>query len=83
LKCGAAAAKNTVVCRLTAGMETMQERLKKRELGVMQREFVARVEGLNGILDGAGLENFSIVNENRSPGEVAREMLVKAEWLSD
>ena len=80
---GAAAAKNAIVCRLTASMETMQERVKKRELGIMQGEFVARVKKLNGILDGAGLENFSIVNENRSLSEVARELLVKAGWISD
>src|SRR6476661_2598704 len=34
------AAANTQVCRLTAGMDTMQQRVKMRESGVLQREYV-------------------------------------------
>lgn len=74
---------NTVVCRLTARLETMQQRVRMRELGVMQEEFVARVAKLNAILDRAGLLNFTITNEDRSPTEVAHEMLIKACWISD
>jgi len=79
----AISAVNTVVCRLTASLETMQQRVRMRELGVMQREFIARVGTLNDILDRAELEDFTIANENRSPTEVAREMLAKAGWISD
>ena len=73
----------TVVCRLTARTETMQERVKTRELGVSQKDYVARVAKLNAILDRARLEDFAITNENRPLTEVTHEMLVKARWISN
>jgi hypothetical protein len=79
---GAVSAKNTVVCRLTASIETMQHRVKMREAGVSQRGYVARVAKLNVILDRARLEDFTVTNENRSLTEVAHEMLAKAGWIS-
>jgi hypothetical protein len=75
-------ATNTVVCRLTASNETMELRVKKRESGVSQREYVARVAELSAILDRAGLEDFSIISENRPVSDVAHEMLIKAGWIS-
>lgn len=80
---GIVSAANTVVCRLTASMETMQKRVKMRESGVSQGKYVARVAKLNVILDCARLEDFTITNEIRSLTEVAQEMLVKAGWISD
>ena len=75
-------ATNTLVCRLTANIETMEQRVKERESGVSQREYVARVAKLNVILDRARLEDFSVSSENRSVTEVAHEMLVRAGWIS-
>ena len=72
---------DTVVCRLTASIEAMQQRVKVRESGVSQKEYVARVATLNVILDRARLEDFSVTNENRSLTDVALEMLVKAGWI--
>jgi N-acetyltransferase len=74
---------STVVCRLSASIETMEQRVKMRESGVSQREYVARVAKLNVILDRARLEDFTIASENRSVTEVACEMLLKAGWISD
>ena len=74
---------DTVVCRLTASIEAMQQRVKLRESGVSQKEYVARVATLNVILDRARLEEFSVTNENRSLTDVALEMLVKAGWISN
>jgi ABC-type uncharacterized transport system YnjBCD ATPase subunit len=76
-------AAKTVVCRLTASLETMQQRVQARESGVSQREYVARVAKLNAILDRARVEDFTVINENRSLTEVAYEMLVKAGWISN
>lgn len=76
------AAKATV-CRLTAGIDTMQHRVSKRESGILQQEFVDRVKILDAILDRARLEDFSIVNENRPINDVAKEMLIKAGWVSN
>ncbi|HXB54905.1 MAG TPA: hypothetical protein VN461_09000 [Vicinamibacteria bacterium] len=75
-------ATQTVICRLTASVETMQERVQRRELGVSQRDYVARVTKLSVILDRERLEDFTVTSENRPPTEVAREMLVKARWIS-
>jgi hypothetical protein len=75
-------AANTVVCRLTASIETMKRRVQMRDPGISQREYVVRVAKLNAILDRARLEDFSVVNEDRSLTEVALEMLVEARWIS-
>jgi hypothetical protein len=75
-------ATNMVVCRLTASNETMELRVKMRESGVSHREYVARVAKLSAILDRAGIEDFTIIRENRSVSDVAHEMLVKAGWIS-
>ena len=76
-------AANTVVCRLTASIEAMKRRVEMRDVGILQREYVARVPKLNVILDGARLEDFTVANENRSLTDVALEMLVKAGWISN
>lgn len=73
---------DTAVCRLTASLATVEARVKMRESGVSQREYVSRLTELNAILDRARLEDFSVVNENRSLTEVAQEMLVRAGWVS-
>jgi len=74
-------ASNTVVCRIIASIETMESRVNLRELGVSQREYVARVAALDAILDCVRLEDFTIANENRPLTEVAHEMLAKAGWI--
>jgi hypothetical protein len=61
----------------------MEQRIRLRESGVSQRDYVARVAELNTILDRAQLENFTITNENRPLTDVAHELLVKAEWISN
>jgi len=75
-------ATNTVVCRLTASIAAMLQRVKMRETGVSQREYVARVEELNAVLDRVRLEDFTVSNENRSLTDVATEVLIKAGWIS-
>jgi hypothetical protein len=79
---GVVLATNTIVCRLTASIEAMQQRVKMRESGVSHQEYVARVAKLNDILDRARLEDFTVTNENRSLNEVASEVLLKGGWIS-
>lgn len=79
---GVVSATNTLVCRLTASIGAMEQRVKMRESGISRQEYVARVAILNVILDRAGLEDFTVANENRSSTEVAREVLVKAGWIA-
>jgi hypothetical protein len=61
----------------------MEQRVRLRESGISQRDYVARVAELNTILDRAQLENFTVTNENRPLTDVARELLVKAGWISN
>ena len=70
-----------VVCRLRAGIDTMQPRVRMREPGIRQEEFVARVAQLEASLDAAGVEDFSVSNDGRSVTDVARELLARAGWL--
>jgi hypothetical protein len=79
--CVAVGAAEPTVCRLTAGLVTMQQRIRVREMGMLQREFVDRVAVLEDILDIAKLENFVVANETRSVTEVAEEVLVRAGWI--
>ena len=76
-------AANTVVCRLVASIEAMKRRVQMRDLGISQREYVARVAKLNVILDRAQLEDFAVTNEDRPLTEVAIEVLVRAGWISN
>jgi hypothetical protein len=74
---------NTIICRLVAGLETMKRRVELRDIGMLQRECVARVAKLNVSLDRARIEDFVVTNEDRSLTDVALEMLVKAGWISN
>jgi len=75
-------AANTQVCRLTAGIDTMQQRVRTRESGVLQAQFVDRVVTLEAILDRAHLEDFVVINEDCPINDVAEKMLIKAGWIS-
>jgi len=70
-----------VVCRLRARLETMQQRIRLREPGMLQEQFVARVAELEASLDAASVEDFSVENDGRSVTAVAREILARAGWL--
>lgn len=61
----------------------MERRVKLRESGISQQEYVSRVAELNAILDQVHLEDFVLINENRTQTEVAQEMLIRAGWLLD
>jgi hypothetical protein len=70
-----------VVCRLTATVETMQRRLRTREPGMLQEQFVTRASELDRVLERAALEDFTVANDGRSITDVARELLERARWI--
>ena len=71
-----------VVCRLTCAVETMEERVRTREPGMIQAEAVARARELAEILERNRAEDFTIDNgEEPSITDVAREVLSRAGWL--
>jgi adenylylsulfate kinase len=77
----AVAAKEVVVCRLAASLETMRQRVGSRESGMCRDKYIERVKALNESLDDAQLENFAVANERRSLTDVATEVLELARWL--
>jgi len=71
-----------LVCRLTASSPTMQERVARRDPGLLQDQFVARVTVLETLLDRVGLEHFALCNDDDcSVTEVARQLLALAGWV--
>jgi hypothetical protein len=77
----ASLATEIVVCRLTAAHQTMAARLRARDPGVRQEEFVERSRMLDAILTAAGVEDFSIDNDGRDVTAVATELLQRAGWI--
>jgi hypothetical protein len=59
----ATAATALVVCRLTAPVGVMQERVRAREPGMWQQKYVDRVAVLEARLDAAAVEHFSLPND--------------------
>lgn len=72
-----------VICRLRASLETMQHRVRLREPGPLQEQFVARVAVLESALDASALEDFAVDNDGRPVADVAREVLARAGWLRE
>jgi hypothetical protein len=70
-----------LVCRIRASVATMQARVRQREPGALQDEFVARAATLDAVLDAARVEDFTVDNDDRSITDVAREMLLRAGWI--
>jgi dephospho-CoA kinase len=77
----AVGAEKVTICRLTASLETMLERVRCRDSGQLQNRYLARVAELNTLVERAHLEDFSVVNERRSITDVAQEMLTRSSWI--
>lgn len=52
-----------LLCRLAASIETMQARMRVREPGILQQQFITRVRELDHVLTQAALEAFTVANE--------------------
>ena len=70
-----------IICRVWTTTDVAEERVRRRERGMLRAKYVARVAELDRILDDAGLEDFSVTNERTSVTDAAREMLSWAGWL--
>ncbi len=71
-----------IVCRLTAPLTLMHERLRVREPGMFRDQALARSTKLAAILERASIEDFTVDNgPGRQVGDVAYEMLTRAGWL--
>ncbi len=71
-----------VVCRLTAPIATMQDRVRSREPGMFQAQGIARSAELADILERTRADDFTVDNGGgRLVTEVALEVLSLAGWL--
>lgn len=71
------------VCRLTAELSLRRERLRSREKGAGLNWHLERTIELDGILDKAGVDHFSVDNGDRPLRDVALEVLARAGWLAN
>jgi hypothetical protein len=70
-----------VVCRLVASEATLEQRIRQREPGMCQEQFVARARKLDAILDLAAVEDVIERNDGRPVTEVAAAILRQAGWI--
>jgi len=70
-----------VVVRLTAAPSTIERRLRLRDAGQELVDHLGESVAMSLVMDQAGLEDTSVANEDRSPSEVAREVLQRVGWL--
>ena len=70
------------VARLSVSAQTMESRLRVREPGIRQAEFLERSRQLDQTLTAAALEDFTLTNDDRSVTDVAQELLQRAGWIA-
>lgn len=70
-----------LVVRLRGKLDTIQERLKKREIGTSLRWHLHRAEELSEILEKTKTEDFIVDIDNKSINEIAQEVLSKSHYL--
>jgi adenylylsulfate kinase-like enzyme len=64
-----------VVVRLTASPQTIERRLRGRDSGRELEEHLRESDRMTHAMDRAGLENIAVATDDRTPEEVAREVL--------
>jgi hypothetical protein len=69
------------IARLSVSAQTMESRLRIREPGIRQAEFLRRSRNLDLTLTAAALEDFTVTNDDCSVTAVAEELLQRAGWL--
>ena len=69
------------VCRLTATINTLRERVTRRESGSSQDELIRRSAQLAETLEQSAPTNFTVRTDNRPLPAIAHEALAKAGWI--
>ncbi|MGW5361758.1 hypothetical protein [Actinopolymorpha pittospori] len=67
--------------RLVAPTDLVRARLRGRDTGALLDRQLAQLVEQEALLDAAGLEDFTVVNDVRPIPEVAREIVVRAGWI--
>ena len=70
-----------VVVRLTASPSSIERRLRHRDSGQELDEHLGESVEMSRVMDQARLEDTIVANDDRSPREVAREVLQRVGWI--
>lgn len=74
-------AANIAVCRLRASTKTLQERVRRRELGAGLEWHLNRAIDLAEIMDRSGIDEIVVDTDDLSVPEIASKCLDRAGWL--
>lgn len=70
------------VVLLEAPLEELEDRIRNRNHGRLLEDFLARTPQVAAEIRAAGIHDFKINNHDKSPQEVAREVLRRLGWIS-
>ncbi len=70
-----------VVVRLTASPRTIEHRLRRRESGEELEDHLRDSIEMSRAMDREALEDIAVANDDRSPSDVARQVLQRVGWL--
>jgi adenylylsulfate kinase len=70
-----------VVVRLTASPSAIEDRLRQRDSGQELEEHLNESTEMSRVMDREGLEDMAVANDDRSPHEVARDVLQRVGWI--
>jgi dephospho-CoA kinase len=69
------------VVRVVARPDTVADRLRGRDSGRLLEDFLRRTDAMAEEIERAALESFHVRTDDRSPEEVAKEILRQLAWL--
>ena len=69
------------VVRVIAAPETVKARIRRRDVGALLEDFLRRTDSVAEEIERAGLESFSVSNNDRRPSDVAADILERLGWL--
>lgn len=72
---------DVTVVRLEASQQTRAERIKRRELGVLLDLFLEKTDPLAKQMECFAIGDLVVENDNRTPQDVAAEILTRIHWL--
>ena len=69
------------VVRVAAPPDLVAARIRRRDVGNLLEDFLRRTDSVADEIEQAGLDDFSVTNDERVPAEVAQEILGELGWL--
>ena len=70
------------VVRVSAPAVLVAARIRRRDAGNLLVDFLQRTDSVADQIERAGLDGFSVINDERGPAEVAGEVLRRLGWTS-